>query len=383
MTRLTVSISILAAVLHASGARLFAGDDSRARRGYASSSLSAEKVELRFARWGDAILIENVMVNDKGPFRFILDTGAEGAGRVDTSLVKALNLAAASTSDSVGVLGQTKRMEVYSIESLALGDLKFRGLQMMGRDYNASIKGPGLRPIHGILGYHLFSEYLLTIDYPARSISITRGELPSPDGKRILPIVSDDEDPEIEVTLGDQKVTAMLDTGAMGELGVPVSIAERLKFQGEPVARGKEDGVPLRSATLDGALRLGKESFEKPTMMIAEPLTQVVVGVRVLAALRVTYDQKRARVRIERPIEHKRYGFQFGYRESVPVLKAIDAGSIADAAGIRLTDRILKINDRPLATIDREDLLKYLDSSPLTLEIERDAARKQVRLVLD
>lgn len=383
MTKRILPILILAGMSQLSIAPSYAGDDTHSRRGYASSSLSAEKVELRFARWGEAILIEDVRVNGKGPFRFILDTGAEGAGRVDTSLVKALNLSAEGSSDSVGVLGQATRMEMYSIESLALGNLKFRGLQMMGRDYNATIKGPGLRPIHGILGYHLFSEYLLTIDYPARLITITRGELPAPDGKRILPIISDDEDPEIEVTLGGLKATAMLDTGAMGELGVPASIAGKLKFQGEPVNRGKEDGVPLRSAKLDGAIRLGMESFEQPTMMIAEPLKQVVVGVRLLSALRVTYDQKRARIRIERPTERKRYGMQIGFREFGPELRGIDAGSIAEAAGVRSTDRIITINDRPLASVDREDMLKYLDASTMTLEIERDGARKQVRLALD
>jgi predicted aspartyl protease len=382
MTRLSTPIFILTAALYACLPQSVAADESQSRRGYASSTLAAKKVELRFARWGDGILIEDVMVNGKGPFRFLLDTGAEGAGRIDTSLVKALKLAPIGSSDSVGVLGQTMEMALYKLDNLALGKLKFSGLQVMGRDYNATIKGPGLRPIHGILGFHLFSEYLLTIDYPARKIDISRGKLPPPDGKNILSIISDDEDPEIEVGLGDQTVKALLDTGAMGELGVPTSVARKLKYTGEPVNRGQQDGVPLQSATLDGVLRLGEAKFEKPTMMIAPRLNQVVVGVRILASLRVTYDQKDARIRIERPAERKRYGMQIGWRNSGLVLKGVDSGSIAEVAGLRSTDRIVAILDRPLAEIDREDLSKLLDASQLTLEIERDGARQQIHMSL-
>lgn len=382
MRPLTLSSVTLAAVITCVPLSR-AQEEAPARRGYATSTLAGEKVEVPFSRWGDAILVEDVMINGKGPFRFLLDTGAEGAGRVDTSLVEALKLPTAGTSASLGVLGQQQEMTRYRLDSLAIGKLSFASLEMMGRDYNASIRGPGLRPIHGILGFHLFSEYLLTIDYPARTLTVTRGELPAPDGKQVLPIISDDEDPEIEITLGGQRAKALLDTGAMGELGVPASIADKLKFAGEPIERGQEGGVPLRSATLDGVLRLGEHEFAKPTMMIASRLNQVVVGVRTLAALRVTYDQKNARVRIERPAERRRHGLRIGWRRDAgAVLSGVEPGSIAESAGLRATDQIVSVNDRPLSELDREDLSKLLDASPLRLEVERDGARRQVRMSL-
>ncbi|MFN0136392.1 MAG: aspartyl protease family protein [Phycisphaerae bacterium] len=358
-----------------------AQEGATSRRGYAASSLPADKVEMRFIRWGDAILVEDVMVNGKGPYRFLLDTGAEGAGRVDTTLVDALKLPGAGTSDSVGPLGQERQMNRYRLDTLSIGKLAFTGLVMSGRDYNAEFKSPGLRPIHGILGFHLFSEYLLTIDYPARKITIAKGELPKPDGKHIVPLVSDDEDPEIEIRLGEQTITALLDTGAQGYVLVPGSLAEKLKFAAAPVVRGRENGSELRSATLDGSLRIGEFDFPKPELMIADRLNQVIIGVRMLSSLSVTYDQKNDRARFDRPVAPKRFGMGVSWRGSGPwQLAAVDAGSIAETAGLRLTDSIVTIDGRPFAELDREDMFKLLDASTITVEIERDGVRQKLRL---
>lgn len=374
----------VAAVFAAWAPLLLAQDPAASRRNYATSKLIGDRVEVQFSRWGDAILIENVMVNGKGPYRFLFDTGAEGAGRVDASLIDALKLPAVGTGNSLGILGQQQQMTRHRLDTLAIGKLSFKKIEMLGRDYNASMKGPGLRPIHGILGFHLFSEYLLTIDYPARKITIARGDLPAPDGKQVLPIVSDDEDPEIEIMLGGRKTTALLDTGAMVELGVPASIADGLKFAGEPVVRGEDGGGPVRSATLDGVLLLGELEIAKPTMMIAARVNQTVVGAQTLAALRVTYDQRNARVRIERPAPRKTYGLRVGWRRgSGLVFSGVSPGSIAESAGIRPTDRIVSINDRPFADIDLEDLSRLADASPMTVEIERDGSRQKLRLRLD
>lgn len=353
------------------------------RRDYATSTFSGDRLEHRFVRWGDAILIEDVMVNGKGPFRFLLDTGAEGAGRVDISLVNALQLPSDGTMGNVGLFGGSREMARYRLESLTLGGLTFKDLIMSGRDYNAEIKGPGMRPIHGILGFHLFSEYLLNINYPARMITLTKGELPS-DGENILPFVSDDEDPEIQILVGDRKVRALLDTGAMGHLAVPGWLAKKLKFTSEPTLKGKDGNNEVHSGTLDGALRIGTVEFTAPQTMIVGSLTQAIVGVRLLATLDLTFDQKNGRVRVERPAERKRYGLTLGMRGAGPwEFKGVEAGSIAEAAGLRATDRILTINGRPLAEIDREDGFRMLDASPLVVEIEREGSRQEIRMALE
>jgi len=285
---LTHSVTLAQVVTHSS-------------RGYTSTAMRANSLEWTFVRLGDAILIQDVMVNGKGPFRFLLDTGAHGAGRVDTALVEALQLPTTGSSTGIGPLGQEREMTRHRVDSLAIGSLSFTGLDMSSRDYNAELP-PNLRPLHGILGYQLFSEYLLTINYPARTVSVTKGELSPSDGKNLLPVISEDGDPEIEVGIGDGSVRAVIDTGAVGDLILPESIAKELKFTGKATVMGRRGGVEIRSAKLDGALRLGSISIMNPTTITA-PVRQPIIGIRLLTSLALTFDQRNARILVERPVE--------------------------------------------------------------------------------
>lgn len=360
-----------------------AADSSAQRRGYASTVLRGDQLELRFKRWGDAILVDNVMVNGKGPFRFLLDTGAEGAGRVDAKFAEALSLPKLGEATTLHVLGDVIPMTEYRIDTLALGGLRFDNVRVLGRAYK-EFSPPNRRSVDGILGYHLFREYLLTIDYPARTITVARGELGPADGATILPIVSDDEDPEVEVTLGDRKVKALLDTGGMLTVGVPSTLAKELTFDAEPVVRGNSGGREVRAGTLRDSLRVGGAEFPRPTVMIADGVTQPVIGIRTLSQLSLTFDQQNARVRVVQPPPRKGYGLSIrsndkGARE----VREVVAGGVADRAGLRTTDRIVAINGRPAEGLDAEDLSNALDHSPMTIEVDREGTRVSLTLALE
>ena len=353
------------------------------RRGYESTKLTGEKASLRFYRWGEGILLDNVFVNGKGPYRFMLDTGAEGAGRVDKALAEELNLPIVGQSKSVGLLGESRAMTNRKIDALTVGGVSFSNVELLSRDYSRD-RPRSLRPIHGILGFHLFNEYLLTIDYPARTLTVARGELPPPNGRDILPIISDDEDPEIEISLGGKTIHAMIDTGAMGPLGVPATAAEGLKFTSEPRARGRDGDVELRSATLDGALKLGALEVQNPDLIIAGRMPMPVVGISILSKFALTFDQKNDRVRIVQPPARKRYGLVIATpADGPPALREIEAGSAAARAGLLATDKLAMLNGRAVTEMDREDVLRVLDEPSLTVVVERDGARKEERLTLE
>lgn len=359
-----------------------AAQEPTSRRGYATTTLRGERQEWRFARFLDGILLENVMVNGKGPFRFLLDTGAEGAGRLDRALVQKLGLAQHGQADTVGVLGETRAMTQYRVESLAVGDLAFTDVAMMSRDYNAEMPR-GMRPIDGILGYHLFCEYLLTIDYAARKVVIERGSLPAMDGKNVLAIASDDEDPEIEVTVGGRPTVALLDTGAMGSLAVPLAFAADLKFDGELRVVGRDGEHEVRQGRLDGVLRIGTVEFAAPPTRVAGRLVQTIVGAQLFGAMRVTFDQKNARVRVEPVADRKRYGVVVATdKDGKHSLREVAPGGIAATAGLRGDDTLVAINGKAIAELLREDVLRALDEDAVALVVERDGARQEIRMSL-
>ncbi|MCO6438060.1 MAG: aspartyl protease family protein [Phycisphaerae bacterium] len=369
---------VVALLLVATDAR--AEDASTSRRGYDSSTLASDRLEIPFVQWGGAILVENVEVNGQGPFRFMLDTGAEGAGRVDRTLVEKLDLPLLSDATGKGVLGQNLKLTDHRLDTLSMGELSFTNVVVSSRDYNAERPG-GLKPIDGILGFHLFSEYLLTVNYSARTIVVSRGELPPPDGKSIVPIISDDEDPEIEVTIGGMSTKALIDTGAIIPLGLPTALAKNLKFTSEPTRVGRSGGADIESATLDGALRIGDAIIDNPETLIAGPLGEANIGIKIIAQLEVTFDQKNGRIRIERAAAPERYGFVIAKRGTEPWnIKEVAPDSIAESAGLRAGDRVIAVNGQSMEGIDRESLDRLLGSLSLTFEIERQGERMEVRM---
>lgn len=365
---------------------------------YATTALDAEGFRAPFAHEGPTVLIDGVMVNGKGPFRFLLDTGASGGGRVDSSLVEALNLQ--STGEVIASDGSARQgptMKLYRLDSLSVGPLSFTGVDVASRDYNAN-RPAHLGRIDGVLGFHLFREYLLTLDYPARTVTVSKGSLPAPDGRTVLPVNNDDTLTGIDLQLAGKRVNAVIDSGNSGHLTVPGDMEKELRFTAAPQVVGQARTVSgpfeIKSGTLDGMVRIGDLEFINPEITIAGPVRRVNLGARFLAPLALTFDQKNARLRIERPAgaanaqpaQPKRYGLMIGMLPdgAGPIeLNGAAPGSIAERAGIRPGDRLVAINGRPIADIPREELPTLFRSSPITLTIERDGATQDIRMSFD
>lgn len=98
--------------------------------------------------------------------------------RGDTSLVERLKLAVVgqeSASDA-GSKIQASLNEV-KFQTLSIKDLQFRDVTAYSRHYNTATY---LSHIDGILGFDLWADYLLTLDYPNKRVRVERGTLPKP-----------------------------------------------------------------------------------------------------------------------------------------------------------------------------------------------------------
>jgi hypothetical protein len=112
-----------------------------------------------------------LMVNGQGPFLFGIDTGAQAGPHIDSSLVEKLKL----KSSGQGRNPQT--VDTVKLDSVAIGNLRFTDVTAISRNYKNS---PRPMKVDGILGLSLFSEYLVTLDFPAKLLRIERGNCPKP-----------------------------------------------------------------------------------------------------------------------------------------------------------------------------------------------------------
>lgn len=111
----------------------------------------------------------------------------------------------------------------------------------------------------------------------------------------------------------------------------------------------------------------------------------IEAGVDPAAAAGIETPRPPARV-VSAATGQRRYGLGLepprGGETSLPILE-VPAGSVAERAGIRRGDRILRMNGRAVSEIGGAEITGYLRGSPLELVVERDGAELTIRMSLD
>jgi predicted aspartyl protease len=118
-----------------------------------------------------SLILLPVFVNGRGPFQFVLDTGAS---RTTLSFELARKLGMVSVADrSATAAGGQMRMFSSSVDSLALGKVSVRDLGVSVGEFFNSLNAVSGTKLDGIIGNDFIGRFELTIDFPRRMISLT------------------------------------------------------------------------------------------------------------------------------------------------------------------------------------------------------------------
>jgi predicted aspartyl protease len=227
--------------------------------------------------------------NGQGPFRFAVDTGASGTGRLDASLASTLRLrAAAAVENSDGV--QTQTAGTTHLDSLALGGLVRRDADLITRDY-AGKMAPKAR-FAGILGRDFFADGLLVIDYPHRTLSFTRSHGLSP---KDAGAVTYQRPFRVATSIGSLQTEANLDTGANASLVLPAALYPRVEASGlsrGPKGRLTNTVIDMQRTRVKGPVRIGAIALADVDALVLERFPEVLVGSRILSRFVLVIDQR-------------------------------------------------------------------------------------------
>ena len=265
------------------------------------SIVPAKGVSLEMLHSGHLPVV-TAMVNGQGPFRFAIDTGAAGSLRLDSTLVARLGLEKVGEVRGGDPSGRNSRvMDLVEVQSLEIGGARFEGMTAAVRDYNERRMGD---PVDGILGFGLFADCLLTLDYPGNRVKIERGELPAANGRDVLAFGLERGVPSVRLQVDSLWVNADVDAGSMGGFSLPASFADRLPLASAPRVVGRARTVSnefeITAAELRGTVRLGANEFPGPTISFQPAFPMANVGSRVLRDFAITFDQKHRRMRLKR-----------------------------------------------------------------------------------
>lgn len=314
------------------------------------------------------LLVLEVPGDRSGPRRFLVDTGSSvtlvtpeiarrspGRGPV---------AAGAPPLRVKGAEGSVVELPRASLRRLELGAARFEDVDVVVHDC-AAISAHLGRRIDGVLGFPLFREVLLTLDYPGRRVILRpagAGDRPEPgtalrfDDARKVPLVS--------VGIGGRSLMMLVDSGSDAVFSLNRA-GLNLEFAHGPV-RGTVVGTlagerEQEVGRLAGDITVGELVFARPRVDFTEELS--ALGGGALRAFAVTFDQRRDRVVLARagggPVETpplRSAGLGFSKTPAYWRVAGVVPGSPAERAGVERGELIVRIDGEP---VGRWDLIRY------------------------
>ena len=208
----TFVLAISANALAQSDAEIIA--EARRRVGQAPKVTALEATIVRAPMVGTKTLpLVNVSLNGKGPYKLLVDTAAN---------VTILQMRVANELQ-LPVLRPGDASKLVALHSMRIGGAYFGDMVVGAKEWDEEIDG--------IIGFNVFANCLLTMDYPKQQLILRHGELPPANGKDVFTYGLDKRSPTLEIVVGTERLNIIVDTGARQALIVTNAIASKFKFE--------------------------------------------------------------------------------------------------------------------------------------------------------
>jgi predicted aspartyl protease len=244
-------------------------------------------------------------LNGKGPYRFILDTGAS-VSVVSTDLDSELSLPrspgvhAASSADG-------SAPAIVEISETRIGDAVLSGLIAAVMPLGKLLTGENAP--RGVISAASFPGYLVTFDYPAKLITIAKGELKAPDSRSTFEYADSEIIPKIPVSVAGHETAVHIDTGSSFGLTLPARFLQELPLASPPRDAGTErtpgGKFAASMAAVRGYIEIGQYKLDIPEVRFSDvrPGNDPAVGnigYEVLRTFVLTFDSKNRRIQLSR-----------------------------------------------------------------------------------
>lgn len=239
-----------------------------------------------------------VTINGRGPFRFVVDTGTGGQAIITSQLADQLQLPVAGQTRLIDPTGRgEQRAQIVRIDSLNIAGMEFTGVKAVRHSLAAEDD-----TCQGLLGFTLFRDYLLKLDYPNHLLTLSSGTL-QPDGDRsVLPIRIPNGVPIATLGIDGMHVDAQIDSGGAG-LSLPERLVPHFRFASDPVLFGNGQSLSTRFQIKVGRLgsdvHVGRYTFHHPSVEINPAFPLANFGACPLQNFVVTFDQRNRLMRLD------------------------------------------------------------------------------------
>ena len=142
----------------------------------------------------------DVMLNGKGPYHFIFDTG--GSNVVDGTVAKEIGAIGAGNAQGSGVGAQTESLSFGNVAKLQVGDAVLTNQLFAVAPTRRGFGVSAGRPVDGLIGWEVLARYITTFDYANRQVTLSMpGTTQPPANGHVVPFVLYGTQPQIACVL--------------------------------------------------------------------------------------------------------------------------------------------------------------------------------------
>jgi len=272
------------------------------------------EVEFRLAGGENPLILVPTMVNDRGPYPFILDTGA-GTSLLSPRLADELGVATGGSREGTGAGGKVT-VSLGTVSSIAIGGARRAPMPVAITGEVDRIGAAVGARIDGDVGYDFLKDFRATIDYRKRTIRLAQGAYDVTGGpaRSEIPFrLANPNKPLVMVTTFVNRrgpYAFVVDTGASATVLSP-ELADALGIERTDRSPLTGAGGTLQTTTSRiGSLVVGTAKLEDLAVVVSDFLGTIgqalgaqvdgVVGYNFLRGFRVTIDYPNSRLWLER-----------------------------------------------------------------------------------
>jgi hypothetical protein len=371
-----------------------------------------KKVNIPFRLVRNLVIVQ-LKINNRGPFNFIMDTGAGLMIITDPTLVDSVNIPSKRILKISGC-GTGRDFDAYVTSPL---NVEIPGLTsynveaaILKEDHFGLSNYVGM-PIHGLLGYDFFSNLAVKVDFSDSTITCYR-----PKDERLfkkgekIPISIENHKPyllaKVHLPDGSIKESKMvIDLGA----GHPMSLdkmadAHELRWNYIIANLGMGFNGPISGyLSRVNEIDIGKYGIKNlissfpggdSLKMLMDAQRDGNLGIGLLKRFTVVFDYPGNAIYLKPgdnykdPFEHDMSGLEYyaagdGFKHII--ISRVEPGSAGDVIGLEKDDEIVSINFKPIANMSLEEIdniFKSRNERSLLLEVYHDKRYDNVILTL-
>lgn len=160
----------------------------------------------------------DVMLDGKGPYRFIFDTG--GSNVIDPAVAKELGTAAQGSFQGSGAGSATESFSFAKVDRLDVGNAVLRNQVFAVLPVRQGFGvGAGQR-VDGLIGFEVLARYVTTFDYANRKLTLQMPGASAPAGVTVMPFFFGATQPQFKCTIDGVASDCSVDTGARDSISL-------------------------------------------------------------------------------------------------------------------------------------------------------------------